>query len=223
MAVSLPADDKALSWSWCDTVMVSWHFFFCPGSIVWKGCLLIYFLIRSKKVHAHSVFLWLVCRWSQSQSIYWLSLPSVAAPSLPLWVFLGWGPYTVCESASAPTQKRQALLLSRPFNYFRSLPGRKGDGIDIARMKQRALWDYIQLCGECKKQLKMIPNSIPNGGFTTHRASARRTEASGHHICTKHTGSGQNNIWTLKQLHHNYAVWVSRAQRKCHLVASASL
>lgn len=68
------------------------------------------------------------------------------------------------KSSSAPTQKRQALLmLSQPLNYFRPLPRRNRDGIELNMMKQRAWWDYIQLCGgKWKNKLKRISNPIPN-------------------------------------------------------------
>lgn len=80
-ALSLPTDDKALSWSWCDAVMLFHAFiFFVPGSMVWNGCLFIYFQIRVKRC---------ISKWRSVVGVllkpkscsYWLSLIPVAVPS----------------------------------------------------------------------------------------------------------------------------------------------
>lgn len=97
----------------------------------------------------------------QKSWLYWLSLLPVAVPSL-FWV----GGHILCDSALAPTQKRQALLLSQPLNYFRSWLERMRDG--ITGMKQSACSDYTtsSLFENEKTNQIQIPSYILNQAFS---------------------------------------------------------
>lgn len=73
----------------------------------------------------HRGALWLACWWSQSQAFYWLSILSCCRAIFFFFLLCFWlEGHTLSDSASPPTQKRQALLLSKPLFSFRSLPER---------------------------------------------------------------------------------------------------
>lgn len=88
---------------------------------------------EGKMVHSHVVS---SCGWCvvEAKVKHLLALPPLCCRAVSFWVG---GPYAVCESAYAPTQKRQALLLSQPLNCFRSLPERRHQDQDETEVMMR--------------------------------------------------------------------------------------
>lgn len=139
--LSLPADDQARSWSWSATVMLSCNFH--PRSVVWKWCLIIYFLMRVKWCTVT------LCRpgWCvvEAKVRHLLALPPLCCRAISFWVG---GGHRLC--VNLPMHRPRNVRLCCCLSPSIVLGHCQREGIKI-RMKQRSWWGYIQFVWECKK------------------------------------------------------------------------
>lgn len=106
--LSLPADDQARSWSWSATVMLSCHFH--PRSVVWKWCLIIYFLMRVKWCTVT------LCRpgWCvvEAKVRHLLALPPLCCRAISFWVGGAIGCVWICLCTDPETSG--SVVVSAP-------------------------------------------------------------------------------------------------------------
>lgn len=128
--------------------------FFPPRLYSLKG-VSVYLFSNKKIVHVHSLFLWLVCRCSQSRAFIGSPFFLLLCRRCHFEMFWVGAPYTVLNlPRRRPRDVRLCCGLRPSIIFGHCQRGKERNGINILWMKWRAWWDYIQLSWECKSKWK---------------------------------------------------------------------
>lgn len=117
----------------------------------------------------------LFCGWCvvEARAKHLLAVLPLGCCAISFWV----GGHILCESASAPTQKCQALSLSQPLNWLRSLPERRHQN---HRDETEVMMRLRPVSLEMHKQTKQVTYLYSD----TNSVNSRCSEASKQHIST---------------------------------------